>query len=90
MTEDKMAEDLLFEVIAHMSAWRRMKTAITRQIAEDPEKYGDVGKSLLSLMNACYKDAYLDLLKEREDMEKQLKKYRDNMRYGSFRKEAKE
>lgn len=90
MTEDKGADALLFEVIAHMSAWRRMKTAITRQIAEDPEKYADVGKSLLSLMDACYRNAYLDLMKSREDMEKQIRKHRDNVRYGSFRKEAKE
>ncbi len=90
MSEDKGPEDLLFEVVAHMAAWRRLKTAISRTIAEDPEKYGGIGSSLLSLMDACYNDAYTDLLKGQEDLEKQLEKYKANVRYGSFRKEAKE
>lgn len=74
-------EEMFEEIITYISAWRRLRHAFIQQGEDDPSwKY--VADRMLELMDICYQEALDDLRKQRESMDRQLQKMRENVRYG--------
>ena len=82
MTEP--GEGLFDEVIIHISAWRRLRHSIKEVAKSDPEKYGEIAGAFLMLMDLAYNAAAAELRSHKESLEHDLKKTRENSRYGRF------
>lgn len=76
------AEEMFDAIIIHMAAWRRLRHSIEETRKKDPEKYNELANALLQLMDMAYNEAAADLRKQKANMEHQLKKARENSRYG--------
>ena len=83
MSNEKLlsGEELFDEVIVHMSAWRRLRHSFIQQGKDDP-RFKDIAEEMVKLMDICYQEALADLKKQKESMDRQLKKMRDNSQYG--------
>ena len=75
------AEDLFDEVIVYMSAWRRLRHTFIKHGESRPD-FKDIAEDLVTIMDSCYQEALADLKKQKESMEQQLKKMRENSQYG--------
>lgn len=87
MTELQEDGTLFYQLIAYMSAWRRLETSLKQTVAVDPERYGDIGNTLLALMHRCYDDAMNDLIEKENSIQHQLEKLQKNAKYGRMKKE---
>lgn len=76
------SEELFDAIIIHMAAWRRLRHNIEETRKKDPEKYNGIANALLELMDMAYNEAAADLRKQKKNMEHQLKKARENTKYG--------
>ena len=74
-------EDMFDEIIVHVSAWRRLRHAFIKQGEDDPS-WKCVADSMVKLMDICYEEALENLRKNKQSMERQLRKMHENARYG--------
>ena len=81
MTEVREDGTLFYQLIAYLSAWRRLETAVKQTVDADPERYGEIGNGLLNLMHQCYDDAVNDLTEKENSIQHQLEKLRKNAKY---------
>lgn len=73
------------DIIIHIAAWRRLRHGIEETKKSDPEKFGEVADMMLLMMDTAYRLAAIDLKKNRESMERNLEKIRENSRYGRMK-----
>jgi len=73
------------DIIIHIAAWRRLRHSIEETKKSDPEKFGDIADMMLLMMDTAYRLAAIDLKKNRESMERNLEKIRENSRYGRMK-----
>lgn len=85
MSELQEDGTLFYQLIAYMSAWRRLETAVKETIAADPEKYSGIGNGMLELMHMCYDNAMNDLIEKENSIQHQLEKLQKNARYGKVK-----
>ena len=73
------------DIIIHIAAWRRLRHGIEETKKSDPEKFGEIADMMLLMMDTAYRLAANDLKKNRENMERNLEKIRENSRYGRMK-----
>lgn len=80
--EDTFAAEAFDVLIITMSAWRRLRRHIEETGKKDPEKNGNIAAMLLTIMDLAYNEAATDMANHKKSMEHNLKKARENTRYG--------
>ena len=73
------------DIIIHIVAWRKLRHGIEETKKSDPEKFGEVADMMLLMMDTAYRLAAIDLKKNRESIERNLEKIRENSRYGRMK-----
>ena len=73
------------DIIIHIAAWRKLRHSIEETKKSDPEKFGEVADMMLLMMDTAYRLAAIDLKKNRESIERNLEKIRENSRYGRMK-----